>query len=757
MTDARMNQRLALTIGVTVAEPFYRKFRIYQRNYLKYDLTAGVVVFLVAIPLCLGIALASGAPLFSGIIAGIIGGIIVGSISQSSVSVSGPAAGLVAVVIAAISQLGNFNTFLLALMLAGLFQIIIGSLRAGFIADYVPSSVIQGLLSAIGVLIIIKQLPLAFTHVSQNALLMQHLREAAGNLSIEPLYKTFSHLNAGATFISVLSLICLIFFDKTKIKYLKAIPGPIVVVIIGILINELYAYIWPAIEQTNAQLVNIPVNDHFSELLSQFEFPAWAQWKNPLVYFQAAIIATVASLESLLNLEAAEKLDSKRRYTSRNRELVAQGVGNTVAGLIGGIPVTSVVVRSSVNIQTGAKTKFSTILHGFLILTTVILVPNWLNAIPLASLATILIFVGFKLTHPKIYKSMFQRGWTQFIPFLVTVIAIVLTNLLFGILIGLFVGFFFILKTNSQIRLDIVKERHSSGIVTRIILPQQISFLHKASLISELNSIPEQSHLIIDARYSKYIDRDILELINEFRKNQSGDKNIAVNLVGFKDHYKIHDHIDFIDVTTYDIQSTLTPNDVLKILKEGNERFLKDQKIHRNLLVDLKATSKMQHPVAVVLSCIDSRVPVETVFDMGVGDVFVIRIAGNVLNEDIIASIEFACDIYKVKLILVLGHTRCGAIKAACGNQENRYLEPLFKKIKPAILAETQTTENRTIDNDGFLLNVTKLNIKNSMHALYEKSSIVKQLIRDKKIGLISAIYNVRNGMVSFDQDFYEK
>ena len=626
-----------------------RKMNIYQRRYLKFDLTAGFVVFLVAIPLCLGIALASGAPLFSGIISGIIGGIVVGSISQSPVSVSGPAAGLVAIVLSAITDLGSFNAFLLALVFAGLIQILIGSLRAGFIADYIPTNVVRGLLCAIGILIIVKQLPLAFTHTIHNDSLMLVLQEASETLNWQVLVHIFQHVNQGATLITTLSLIALIYFDKTKIKYLQTIPGPVIVVVLGICINQLYNLFWPELTQFSAQLVSIPVCQNIKEFFSQFKTPDFHEWKNVNIYLTGIIVAIVASLETLLNLEGATKLDKRRRYCSRNRELIAQGFGNTLAGLLGGLPITSVVVRSSVNINSGAKTKFSTIIHGILILLVVMIIPGWLNLIPLASLAAILIYAGYKLTHPAIYKDIYKLGLDQFIPFIITVITIVFSNLLLGILVGLFASFFFILKNNSQIRLDIVNEQHPSGEAKRIILPQQISFLRKAALIAELESINPGTQLIIYARNTTYIDQDILELIDDFKNRQSPDKNIALNLVGFKQKYDIHDHIDFINVTTYDVQSALEPKNILAILKEGNQRFIKDTPIHRSYPDEVRATARDQFPIAVVLSCIDSRVPIESIFDVGVGDVFVIRIAGNVINEDILASIEFACHFAKVK------------------------------------------------------------------------------------------------------------
>lgn len=725
-----------------------KKLNLYQRQLLKYDMMAGLVVFLIAIPLCLGIALASGAPFFSGIIAGIVGGIVVGSLSASPVSVSGPAAGLVAVVLTVITQLGGFQIFLLAVVVAGGLQILIGIMRAGFIADYIPSNVIQGLMCAIGILIIIKQLPLALTHTLETQSLMGSLKEAAQTLSFDPLSHLTARINPGAAIISFISLAILILEDGVESKKYKFVflPGTVMVVLAGILVNEAYAVFWPVLEQDSAHLVNIPVNGDLKGFLSGFQFPAWNSWLNPKVYFFGAFIALLASLESLLNLRAVERLDKRRRYASSNRELVAQGIGNMISGLIGGLPITSVVVRSSVNIEAGARTKFSTIFHGSLILVAVAFFPAWLNQIPLASLATILIYIGYKLSKISIYKEMYAQGFERFFPFLVTVLAIVFTNLLTGILIGLFVSFFFILKSNSEIRLDIIEEIHPSGVVRRMVLPQQVSFLRKASLIAELNSIPADSQLVIDASYTAYVDKDILELIKEFKETRAVDKKIALNLVGFKQRYDIHDHIDFISVTTYDVQAALTPQEVLTILQEGNQRFLDNQCIHRDFLEDVKATSESQHPIAVVLGCIDSRVPVETVFDMGVGDVFCVRVAGNVVSRDITASIEFAC-CSGAKLIVVLGHTQCGAIRAANHDVSKGYITELLSKIKPAIRAVKLAEPS---NEEEFLLEVTQRNIENSIQTLINESEIIREQLSNKTIEITGAIYHVEDGRVVF-------
>ena len=720
---------------------------------MKFDFIAAIVVFLVAIPLCLGIALASGAPLFSGIISGIIGGLVVGSLSGSQVSVSGPAAGMAAVVLAAITQLGSFNVFLFALVLAGFLQILIGTLRAGFIADYVPSNVIQGLLCAIGILLIVKQLPLAFTLSANLSELKMHLLESTEGLSIKPIYDITYHINSGAMIISLVSFALLITLDKAKHPFVKAIPGTVLVVILGALSNELFLLTNSVLTQHSPQLVNIPHENGVFNLIKKIGGPDFSAWNNPHVYLYAGILAIVASLESLLNVKAAEKMDKKHRQASKDRELIAQGLGNLSAGLLGGIPITSVVVRTSVNIQAGVRTKFASIFHGLFILLAVAFLPQLLNKIPLCSLATILIYTGYKLTTPKIYKKIYQQGMDRFVPFIVTVIGIVTTDLLTGIVLGLFVSLLFILRSNSQARLDIIQEVYPSGITNRIVLPQQTTFLNKASLVAELNAIPKNAQLIIDARYSDYIDKEIVELIKEFQQEQAPLKQISLNLIGFKDQYNIHNYIDFINVTTFDIQSALTPFEVLNILREGNLRFLQDTCIHRSLNVDIQYTAKNQHPIAVVLGCIDSRVPVETIFDMSFGDLFCVRIAGNVVNEDVLASIEYACHVMGAKLIVVLGHTRCGAIAAACDGIEQGHITQLLAKINPAIAAETQTKDNRTSQNTTFTDHVTELNIANTLNYIYEGSGVLRLMTNEKDIGMVGAIYDVNTGEVLF-KDF---
>lgn len=719
---------------------------------LKYDFIASIVVFLVAIPLCLGIALASGAPIFAGILSGVIGGIVVGWISESQVSVSGPAAGMIAVVIAAISQLGGYQPFLLALFIAGFIQIAIGVLRAGFIADYVPSNVIQGLLAAIGVLIIVKQIPLAFGYFPQTETLQTSLKEAQGTLDSQPIVHLLSHIDPGAVLITLISLLVLIYWGKLKYFRINALPSAIVVVVLATLINAFFIEFMPQLALDKANLINLPLNGDFASLLANFKHPQFSQWTNPSVYLYAFMIAVIGSLETLLNLEAAEKLDKKHHYCSRNRELVAQGVGNSLAGLLGALPITSVIVRTSVNINAGGKSKYSTIFHGFLLLASLLLFPGLLNKIPVAALAAILIHTGYKLTNLYLYKNAYRQGFVYFFPFLVTVVAIIFTNLLLGIVIGLCTSIFFILRYHSKSAFTTVYERHPSGDIIRLILPHQVTFLNKAGIINGLKKLPPDSKVVIDAKNTSYIDTDILEIIQDFKNIQEnklrGNRNILLNLEGFKEHYAIKDQTNFIYATTFDVQENLSPVDILTLLKEGNQRFINSTPIHKNYKQLVGATAKSQHPIAVILGCIDSRVPVELIFDLSVGDVFVVRVAGNIANDDILASLEFACEIAKAKLIVVLGHTGCGAIDAACHHTKLGHLTQLVNKIAPALNRVKKQLGDENMLSPGFINQVTVENIELTKQYIVKHSSILARLIDSQKIGMVGALYDVASGHV---------
>lgn len=517
-----------------------------KENFLsniKSDFPASIVVLLVAIPLCLGIALASGAPLFSGIISGIVGGIVVGAISKSSLGVSGPAAGLAVIVLVAIQELGAYNIFLLAVVIAGIFQIILGILKAGVIGYYFPTSVIKGMLSGIGIIIILKQIPHAFGYDADYEGDMD-FAQIDGQNTFSELFNMVNYINEGALIIAAVSLAILILWDRPFIKNIKAlklVQGPLVAVIVGITLGIIFQEI-PGLALLPKQLVNIPVAESFSGFISQFTLPDFSQLNNPAVYSIAFTIAVVASLETLLSVEATDKLDPAKRVTPTNRELTAQGVGNIVSGMIGGLPVTQVIVRSSANIQSGGKTKASAIMHGVLLLFCAIAIPNILNFIPLASLAAILFVVGYKLAKPALFMQMYKKGLNEFLPFVVTIIGIVFTDLLIGIGLGMSVAIVQILWKNYKSPYEIVKGNAEGNHLT-LRLSEEVSFLNKAGILRTLDQIPMRTKLDIDATRTKFIHPDVIEIIEDF-KEHALTMNISVNVIGLGEAMKNKDPLD---------------------------------------------------------------------------------------------------------------------------------------------------------------------------------------------------------------------
>jgi MFS superfamily sulfate permease-like transporter len=506
-------------------------------SQMKYDLPASIVVFFVALPLCLGIALASGAPLFSGIIAGVVGGIIVGIASGSSLGVSGPAAGLAVIVFSSIAALGgSWEAFLTAVVLAGVIQLILGYARAGFIAYFFPSSVIKGMLSGIGLLIILKQIPHALGW-DKDAEGDFSFFQIDGENTFSAIFKALENLTPGAVLISLISLGILILWDTVltkKSKIFLLIQGPVVVVIFGIIMNYLYQGGVLGFSLSAEQLVRIPVPENFNGFMQQFTFPDFSVLRNFEVWKIAIVLAIVASLETLLCVEATDKLDPYKRITPTNRELKAQGLGNVVSGLIGGLPITQVIVRSSANISFGGKTKLSGILHGILLLISAITIAGLLNQIPLSSLAAILLMVGYKLSKPVLFKQMYVLGKEQFIPFVVTVVAILLTDLLMGITAGLIVGGFYALYhsyRNSHHMKETVSDENGHK-VYHIVLAEEVSFFNKASVIKALNQIPANSKVIIDCTNSKSISYDVVEVIKNYESNAK-TKNITVEKIDF--------------------------------------------------------------------------------------------------------------------------------------------------------------------------------------------------------------------------------
>ena len=508
---------------------------------LKNDLPSGIVVFLVALPLCLGIAIASGAPFFSGMIAGIIGGLVIAIFSNSPLSVSGPAAGLAAIVYASIQEMGAFETFLLAVVFAGIVQFVLGLVKAGAIANYFPSSVIKGMLTAIGIIIILKQIPHAFGYDADAEGDMDFL-QTDGENTFSEIVNAISKIDFGATLITVISLFILVLWEKNKFlrTKMKLLPGGLVVVILSILLNEVWKSSGSSLAITNEEhLVNVPVAGSMQEFFGLFTLPDFSQVFNPQVYIIGLTIAAVASIETLLCIEAVDKLDPERRRTSTNKELIAQGIGNTLSGLVGGLPITSVIVRSSANVNAGGKTKMSAIIHGFLLLVCAAFIPVLLNKIPLAALAGILLMVGYKLAKPSLFKQMFKAGKYQWVPFVITVVAIVMTDLLVGVGIGLGVSVLALLYGNYKNSYFFHKEKYQVGEVIHIHLSEEVSFLNKASIKLTLDHLPENSKVVIDASASQYIDYDVLEEIKEFKEVKAPLKNIECVTVGFKEKYKI--------------------------------------------------------------------------------------------------------------------------------------------------------------------------------------------------------------------------
>lgn len=713
---------------------------------IKYDLPASIVVFLVALPLCLGVALASGAPLLAGVISGIIGGVVVGILSQSHTSVSGPAAGLAAVVLSSITLLGSFEIFLLAVVIAGVMQVALGIAKAGFIANYIPSNVIKGLLAAIGLILILKQIPHAFG-IDKDVENDFKFFQKDGENTFSELLTIVNYFSWGSVIITMLSLFILIYWDKIPIKAIKIIPVSLFVVVIGVVCNAIFKNYFPAYAIESAHLVNIP---KFLGINSILTFPNFASLGNIQVWIVAFTIAIIASLETLLNLEAVENIDPHKRQASPNRELLAQGIGNIISGLIGGIPITSVIVRSSVNINAGAVSKGSTILHGIFLLVSLILLSSILNLIPLASLASILILTGYKLTKISLFREIYKKGLNQFIPFVVTIFAIVFTDLLIGVLIGLAVSIFYLLKSNFKNPFVLQKETLHIDEIVRMELPNQVSFLNKASIKDTLWSIPNKSKMIIDATNTDFIDNDILEIINDFKQTISVEKGIKLNILGLKEQYQLDDHIQFVNVLDKETQQKMQPDEIVEILKKGNSRFVAGSSNEKYLKHQVNATSFGQNPLAIILSCIDSRTTTEHIFDLGLGDIFSVRIAGNILNEDILGSMEFATKIVGVKLVVVLGHTKCGAIIGACNDVKLNHLTTLLNKVKPAIDSENSTLENRTGSNEVFVNNVTSLNVHLTIARIREESSIIAELEKQGLIKIVGGLYNVETGVVNF-------
>ena len=728
------------------------------------DAKSGLVVFFVALPLCLGIALASGAPLVSGLLAGIVGGLVVGMFSGSHTSVSGPAAGLSAVVAAQIFSLGSFSAFLMAVILAGAIQIALGLAKGGFISEFFPSSVIKGLLAAIGVIIIFKQIP----H------LVGHDADPEGDLSFSQpdlettfseLFRMFGDYQLGAAVVGLLSVALLVLWDNWKLLKTSLFPAPVAVVLFGIGGGLWFEHLGDPWVIKPSHLVQVPVAGDLAELFGLFAQPDFSQWMNPAVYTAGMTLALVASLETLLNLNATDRLDPQQRTSPPSQELLAQGIGNVACGLVGGLPVTSVIIRSSVNVNAGGKTKLATIIHGTLLLVSVPLIPTWLNTIPLSCLAAILLMAGIKLASPALIKQMWSEGRYQFIPFAATVLAIVFTDLLVGIVIGLVVAIGFILNSNMRRPVHRLVEKHLGGDVVHIELANQVSFLNRAALAKALNDLPRNGRVLLDARSTDYIDPDVLDLIRDFKDQTGPAHGVEVSLVGFRSEYCFEDQVHYVDYSTRELQQAITPQQVLQILKDGHERACTGRWLTRNFRPQAKATVAEQHPLAVVLSCVDTPIPAERVFDLGMGDIFSVQIAGHVPSREVIGSVEFGCAMAGAKLIVVMGHTRCGVITTAVTrlgsfppNAERtryKYFDSLICDLQRAVdqascraLYELSSQETESLVNRVALRNVERV-----VDQLKRQSRALDSLIRKGQIDVVGGMYDVATGEVEFLDD----
>jgi carbonic anhydrase/SulP family sulfate permease len=747
--------------------------RALQPNYaveglgqtLPRDLVAGLVVFFVALPLCLGVAIAGGAPPFAGVLAGIVGGIVVGVLSGSQTSVSGPSAGSTAVVISVMAAVGSFEGFLLTLVGAGAIQVGLGLIRAGSLAAFFPSSVVKGLLAAIGVILVLKQIPHLLGHDTDPEGEMAFQQPDKEN-TLSELAQMLGDIHPGAALIGLASVALLVGWDQIKFLKGSIIPAPLVVVLFGVGMSLLLGRFGTDWTIGRGHLVQVPVTEKVQDLLNFLKKPDFSLWQSKAVATGAVMLAAVATLETLLNLEAVDKIDPRQRTSPANRELIAQGVGNMACGLIGGIPIASVIVRSSVNINAGGRTKLAPIFHGILLLVSVAFLPTWLNLIPLSCLAAILLVTGAKLASPILVRQMWNQGVYQFAPFMATVAAIVLTDLPTGVLIGMAISVGFILRSNMKRPIRRIVEKHLGGEVIHIELANQVSFLNRASIGRALDEVPEGGQVLLDALNTDYIDPDVLDLIRDFREKTGPARGIVVSLVGFRDEYNLKDETQYVDFSTRELQSAVSPAQVLRILKDGNERFRTGDRLSRDLSRSVLGTAAGQHPFAVIVSCIDSRAPAELIFDLGVGDIFSVRVAGNVAREKVLGSVEYACAVAGAKLVVVMGHTRCGAVTAAVdldGHPDAAqatgcdHISYLLREIQEAIPGGSSAPPDKSDPGarEAFVDEIARLNVLRTSSLLAQRSSTLARLIGERKIGVIGAMYNVSSGAIEFLDPVY--
>ncbi|MBL8890485.1 MAG: bifunctional SulP family inorganic anion transporter/carbonic anhydrase [Planctomycetaceae bacterium] len=794
------------------------------------DFLAAVIVFLVALPLCLGIAIGSGANPMAGLIAGIIGAIVTGVISGSHTSVSGPAAGLTAIVAGQITALGSFETFLLAVCLAGGLQVGLGVMKAGVLSAFFPSSVIKGLLAAIGVILILGQFPLLLglqkdlrgkpaLEIEPREAVVEEQRQVARVVALEPkpweatltklalerpsdehetldsgaakheskaphsashqheigqqifkfirdMQTTFQYENGiqwGALFIGFVSLTFLIAWDQVAVLKKSLVPSPLVVVMLGAILGQLLQAMnlgqgWNLAEN---HFVFVPTATSWEDIRGFARLPDFSQWMNSTVYVSAITLAIVASLETLLNLEAVDKLDKKQRVSPPNRELVAQGFGNMCCGLIGGLPVTSVVIRGSVNVSAGSETKLSAILHGVMLLFCVLTIPALLNMIPLSCLAAILLMTGYKLASPTLFQLMAKEGRYQFLPFVLTLGSIVLTDLLIGVIIGLVLSLLFILNSNLRRPVRTIREKHIDGELLHVELANQVSFLNKASLLAAMREARPGSRLLLDARRTDYIDPDVLGMIREFQSKTAPARKIQLELIGFKDRYRFQPQEDSIDYSILETRESLTPDQVQEVLIEGNRRFVEGHPIEHDLRPN--ARDVMNHrPIAAFYTGIDSKTPVEMLFDLGVGDAFGVRVPGAVFSPQAVGGLEYAAIAGGIKLIVVMSRYESKLVELIIQRRSSQKqqvhiegcvnLEPVLLEIEESIdpFAITSFDSLPPEDKTKLINRFTELHIRRTIQQILEHSVLLQQMVDEGKIKIVPVMLDTETGKADF-------
>ena len=727
---------------------------------LRRDIPAGIAVFFVAVPLCLGIAHASGAPILAWLVAGILGGIVIGLMSPSQLSVSGPAAGLTAIVLTAKQGIGSYEGVVTAVALAGLLQLALGAAKAGFLASFFPSAVVRGMLAAIGVLLILKQVPHLVGYDFEEMGVMEfpltaedlderydddHPAKEANTLTL--LLHSLRLFKKGALIIGVSGLALLIVWDKWIAKKLKSVPGSVVVVLAGVGLDALFQAVAPALALQHSHLVQLPEMKSVGALSAALTFPKLSALAEPKVYVYAVTIAIVASLESLLSVEALDKIDPERRVTPTNKELIAQGVGNVISGLLGGLPVTAVVVRSSVNLSAGAKSKASAVFHGALLLVALFLLRPMINRIPRSALAAVLVYTGAKLASPKAFREMLAHGYNQSIPYVITILAIVFTDLLKGVVVGFVVSSVFILR-NSYLSTRF--ELETFGRFKRLVLAREVTFLQRARLMATLEAI-EPGHLVeIDASQSTYVDPDIVDVIAEYRES-AAHRNIQVLVAG----------IPRIKTSTPELEKRMA-DEYEKLLSNNREwvaeKLSGDPEFFRK-------KGEGQAPQFMFIGCSDSRVPENTITQTEPGEIFVHRNIANMVSLsdiNLLSVLQFSIDVLNVKHIIVCGHYGCGGVRAALGQTSMGLIDNWIAQIKLVVKQHAEEL-NKIEDPAERERRVIELHVIQQCRNLY-KMSLVQNAIRKFGFPKVHAwVYDLHTGLIKdlglkldVDRDFNE-